>query len=1015
MPNTSPIPNPARFRPVRLLLACGVLLAAAMTAGTGLILSNLRERALDDSERALQSVALILAEQTDRAFQAIDVAQASLIERMQALGIASADEYERKMSAHDVHLLLKERLSGLPYVDEITLINAQGMPINSSGSWPIPAVSVADRDYFKALRSDPQSVSFVSKPVRDSDSGTWTIHLARKFVGSNGELVGFVLGAMELRYLEQFFGTPVVGEEGSISLFRRDGELLIRYPQRDSRVGTFASGELFTRVLSRADRGVMRLTSVVDGKERIVAGQGLAHYPIVVGVATTVKAALAGWQSAAIYMVGAAVLLIFVIGTTILLGIRQIRSYELLVQARAENAQKAQLDAALNNMRQGLQMYDAKGRVVLTNQKYLRMYGLPADAEKPGWTIRDVLYLRKAAGTLAGEPDSYLVKMIDHGKVDTKVVELPDGRTMSVTNAPVPDGGWVSTHEDITESKRREASFRLLFEGNPLPMWVYEVDTLRFLAVNDAAVAHYGFSREQFLAMTVADIRPVEDRERLMEFVRSAPGTQQGNQIWRHRKADGTEIEVAIHSRALRYEGRTAVLAAARDVTEQRRAELERARSEQRIVHLAHHDALTDLPNRVLFREQLDKTLARVFRGERIAVLYLDLDNFKHVNDTLGHSMGDELLKAVADRLRGCVREVDSIARLGGDEFAIIQASLKHPTEAAVLAGRIRETLKAPYLLDGHEIVVQVSIGIAIAPNDARERDELLKNADMALYGAKAAGRDAYRFFEPAMNERVKARHDLGRDLRRALANNEFELHYQPVVDLQADALSGFEALLRWRHPARGLISPSEFIPVAEETGLIASIGEWVLRTVCAEAASWPDHVKVAVNLSPNQLRSSNLLPVVINAISASGLPARRLDLEITESVLMHNTAATLETLHQLRELGVRIALDDFGMGYSSLSYLLSFPFDKIKIDRSFIKGLPDTDNSVAIVRAVTSLARSLDMTTTAEGVETEQQLDMLKALGCTEIQGYIFSPARPAAEVSRLFLSPHETVANVA
>ncbi len=994
---------------------CGVLLIAAVAIGTGLILSNLRERALSDRKSTLQNIALVLAEQTDRAFQAIDLVQIGLIDRIHTLGVTSSAEYERQLSGHDVHLMLKDKIASLPHVDAVMIINAQGKLINFSRSWPIPDVNVSDRDYFKALQSDPQLSSFVSEPVRNPGTGTWTIYFARKVVSPDGEFLGLVLGAMELGYFEKFFGSLVLGEESAIALFRRDGILLVRYPPRESPGRSYAKAELFTKILAHADRGVLRLTSVIDGKELLVAARSLAHYPIVVGVATTVAASLAAWRGAATYMTGTAVLFILVIGASVLIGIKQFKNYELLAKARAEKDQKMQLDAALNNMRQGLQMYDAKGSVILTNQKYLKMYGLPPDAVNRDWTIRDVLHLRKAAGTLAGDPDQYLAKMIDHGRVETKVVRLPDGRTISVTNAPVPDGGWVSTHEDITESKWREASFRLLFEGNPLPMWVFDIDTLRFLAVNDAAVAHYGFSRERFLAMTVADIRPIEDRERLVQFVRSTPGTQQGEELWRHRKADGTEIEVAIYSRALRYERRAAVLVAIRDVTEQRRAEMERARSEERITHLAHHDMLTDLPNRLLFSERLDQALARVHRGERLAVLYLDLDHFKRINDTLGHPIGDELLKAVADRLRSCVRGIDSLARLGGDEFAIVQTSLEQPSDAAALATRIRETIKTPYILDGHKVEVDVSIGIAIAPNDSIERDELLKNADMALYGGKTAGRGMYCFFEPEMNERMKARHELERDLRKALVGGEFELFYQPLVNVQDNEISAFEALLRWRHPERGMISPSEFISVAEEIGVIIPLGEWVLRTACAEAATWPDDIKIAVNLSPAQLTSHNLVQLVISSLASSGLPARRLELEITELVLMQNTFATLDTLHQLRQLGVRIAMDDFGTGHSSLSYLLSFPFDKIKIDRCFIKGLPDENNCLAIVRAIAGLASSLDMTTTAEGVETESQLEMVKALGCTEMQGYIFSPPRPAGEISRLFLLPAESVANVA
>jgi diguanylate cyclase (GGDEF)-like protein len=436
----------------------------------------------------------------------------------------------------------------------------------------------------------------------------------------------------------------------------------------------------------------------------------------------------------------------------------------------------------------------------------------------------------------------------------------------------------------------------------------------------------------------------------------------------------------------------------------------ERTLAEEQVAHMARHDALTDLPNRMLLRERLEHELKRVKRGECLAVLCLDLDHFKGVNDTLGHPIGDELLKVVAERLRGCTREPDTIARLGGDEFAIIMTAMAQPTDAAALARRIRESIARPFNLDGHQIVVDISIGISVAPIDATGADQLLKNADMALYGAKADGRGTYRFFEPEMDARMKVRRELEMNLRNALANGEFELYYQPLVNLQNNEISAFEALLRWHHPTRGTISPADFIPIAEETGLIIPVGEWVLRKACEETANWPDDVKVAVNLSPAQLKSRNLVQVVVNALASSGMAANRLQLEITESVLMQNTFATLATLHELRKLGVQIAMDDFGTGYSSLSYLRSFPFDKIKIDRSFIQDLPNGVEPLAIVRAVTSLADNLSIISTAEGVETKQQLEALQTVGCTEMQGHFFSHARPAEEIVRLFLSPEKT-----
>jgi diguanylate cyclase (GGDEF)-like protein/PAS domain S-box-containing protein len=568
------------------------------------------------------------------------------------------------------------------------------------------------------------------------------------------------------------------------------------------------------------------------------------------------------------------------------------RGLEELVAVRTEalrereaqlKAQNLRFEAAVNNMSQALLMFDGDQRLVICNERYRRMYGLSRDVVKPGCSLRDLLEHRKATGSFAGDIDRYMAEMFDTlsaGTTMAKLVELPDGRVIAVLNHPMTDGGWVATHDDITE----------------------------------------------------------------------------------------------------------------------------RQRAERQIAHMARHDALTDLPNRVLFRERLAEALAGVSRGGKLAVLYLDLDRFKGVNDTLGHPIGDELLKVVAGRLRHCVRDSDTVARVGGDEFAVIQADIEQPLDTAALALRLGEAVRAPYDLSGHAVVVDTSIGIAIAPGDGIEPDGLLKAADMALYGAKADGRGTYRFFEPAMDMRMKARRELEIALRRALATGGFELHYQPLVHTDDGRITGCEALLRWKHPERGMIPPAEFIPVAEEIGLIVPLGEWVLRKACIDAASWPDDIKLAVNLSPIQVTNQNIVPVVISALAAAGLPARRLEIEITESVLMQNTEKNTATLHRLRELGIGISMDDFGTGYSSLSYLRKFPFDKIKIDRSFISGLPDDNDSVAIVLAVAGLAANLNMTATAEGVETAEQLEKVRALGCVEMQGYLFSPPLPSAQLMPLF-----------
>ena len=558
------------------------------------------------------------------------------------------------------------------------------------------------------------------------------------------------------------------------------------------------------------------------------------------------------------------------------------RTKELRARESELCAQNTRFDAALSNMSQGLVMFDADACVVICNQRYIAMYGLEADDIRPGRTLRYLLERRTARGTFSGDPEHFVGRLcatIKAGQTTTEFVELDDGRTIAIVSQPMADGGWVATHEDVTE----------------------------------------------------------------------------------------------------------------------------RRRAEMKIVHMARHDALTDLPNRVLLRERLSEALLHVERGQRLAVLYVDLDQFKNVNDSLGHPVGDELLRAVAGRLRGCVAETDTICRVGGDEFCIIQTEVGDATDAERLAVRIAEAIRAPYDLHGHLAVIDASIGIALAPADGTDATELIKNADMALYGAKADGRGVYKFFEADMDARMKERRTVELALRRAFDKGEFELYYQPMLNLDTGEVRCCEALLRWHHPTRGMVSPAEFIPVAEDIGLIVALGEWVIRRACADAARWPAQVSVSVNLSPTQLVNKGLLPAVLGALAASQLPPDRLELEITEAVLMQNSEVTLKVLHQLRSLGIRISMDDFGTGYSSLSYLRSFPFDKIKIDRCFIKGLGESSDAGAIVEAVAGLADSLRMTTTAEGVETREQLDLVRKLGCTDVQGFFYSPPVPVHELTKI------------
>jgi diguanylate cyclase (GGDEF)-like protein len=417
--------------------------------------------------------------------------------------------------------------------------------------------------------------------------------------------------------------------------------------------------------------------------------------------------------------------------------------------------------------------------------------------------------------------------------------------------------------------------------------------------------------------------------------------------------------------------------------------------------YLAYHDSLTGLGNRLLFKEQLEEALKDVSAiPYPLAILFLDLDGFKAVNDTLGHSIGDLLLKSIATRLRDVIGPADRIARLGGDEFAILQISAPQPNSAISLAEKIIDIVGHPCSIDGHDVTVGASVGIVVAQPGDTNAEGLLKSADLAMYSAKADGRGTYRMFDPEMDVIVQARRLLERDVRTALAQDEFALFYQPLINLQTKKVTAFEALMRWDHPERGQVPPSEFIPVAEEMGLIVQLGEWALRQACAEAMKWPDLICVSVNLSPVQFLKGNLVSTVMSALAASGLPASRLELEITESVLLEKSARNIAVLNQLRELGVRIAMDDFGTGYSSIGYLRSFPFDKIKIDQSFVRDLLVDEGSLAIVRAISGLGVSFGMVTTAEGVETVDQMRCLNLEGCVEVQGYLFSKPVPASQI---------------
>lgn len=669
--------------------------------------------------------------------------------------------------------------------------------------------------------------------------------------------------------------------------------------------------------------------------------------------------------------------------------------------AAVAEAQRAheRLREAIDLLPEGIVFLDREGRYILWNKKYAEIYRRTADLFVPGARLEDTLRVGVARGDYveaAGREEEWLQERLRKlERPDGRHEQiLADGRCILIEERLTSDGGVIGLRVDITELKLREASFRLLFEGNPVPMIVCDPIDAKILSVNDAAIAHYGYERAEFERLTLQQIQAFETDLPWLERHEADIGS---GRTWKHVKADGTLIDIAIYSRHLINDGEPVVLLALIDITERKRAE-------ERLNFIAQHDGLTGLPNRNLLRRRLDEILTRGRRGaERTAVLFLDLDNFKIINDTLGHDIGDELLRNVSKRLRSSLRDEDVVARLGSDEFAIVQAQLGRFEDAVMLAKRLLDVVSQPYVLQQQSVVIQASVGIALAPGDGDDAERLLKNADMALSRAKRESRGNYSFFEKGMDASAQARRRIETELRAAIDRGLLRPYYQPLVDLRSGRITGFEALVRWPDPERGMISPGEFIPVAEETGLINAVGSLILRRACTDAATWPDDVRVAVNLSSAQFRIGNLLSSITDALKQTGLSPKRLELEITETLLLEKSDDVISTLHALRALGVRISMDDFGTGYSSLSYLRSFPFDKIKIDQSFVRDLGGNRDAQAIVRSIISLGRGLGVTITAEGVETEAELACLRSEGCHEGQGFLFSKARPNDEIVEL------------
>ena len=665
-------------------------------------------------------------------------------------------------------------------------------------------------------------------------------------------------------------------------------------------------------------------------------------------------------------------------------------------------------------MSQGLNMFDASARLVVCNERYLRMYGLSADIVKPGCTVEELVQARIANGTFfAADPQRYtadLREAMRKREAANTTMELPDGRIIAVVSHPTPEGnGWVVTHEDITERRRTEmerdrsqAFANLVIENVPSTIVLKDAQNLRYVLINRAGEKYFGVPRNAMIGKQTGEVFPKELADTItahdQEMLRT--GEQQFYDERPLATPSGeTRIATTTRMPIRDAQGQTQYLLT---VMEDR---THRKRAEAQIARLVHHDLLTGLPNRAAFIACIDATIETAAKdGHSFALMCLDFDRFKEVNDVYGHAAGDELLHQLSTRLQATAGGA-FLARLGGDEFVVIATDEEQPAAAEAMADRMLAAVNEAIPVNGHSVNIGLSIGVAIFPVDGADSATLVSNADAALYRAKAEGRGTFRFFEAGMDQKLRERRALQQELRSAIERGELALHYQPQARISGEII-GFEALVRWHHPQHGIIPPNTFIPLAEESGLIVEMGEWIMREACREAAAWPTPLQIAVNLSPVQFHHGDLPGLVHTVLLETGLPPSRLELEITEGVLIDDFSRAVATLRRLKALGVRIAMDDFGTGYSSLSYLQSFPFDKIKIDQSFISNLGRNAQSATIVRAVIGLARGLELPVLAEGVETKAQLAFLAEESCDEIQGYLIGRPVPidgqAARVGR-------------
>jgi diguanylate cyclase (GGDEF)-like protein len=982
------------------LTVLGVMLSLAIVI---LFLTDLATRyrdAIATAKTDAQSFAKILADHAALTFEDVDRV---LLEAANIRRDSQSGQYADPGAANAA---LRQLQKSSSVIIGVGWTDASGDVLAHSADRAPQHGTMSGMAQFTAQRDSVDDQLFIAPPFRSAAGDKWLTAASRRLSNADGSFAGIVGAALDQSYFLKIYRSIDLGHGGSVVLMHREGRIMARRPQNPDILGrSFANGPLFTKYLPMAETGSYELVSPVDGVARIAGYQAVSGLPLILIVTYARNDVLQQWYRH-VHTFGplvAAMVVIILLGTFLLA-----RQSNALAAKKAHLARiNARVDVAINNMSHGLCLFDVHANLVISNSRYQKMYDLPDELVRPGTPLKRILQHYVDRGETSNlTVDQYVESMPTQRRQE---YQWSDGRTVSIRRTPLPDGGWVATHEDVTEQKR--AAELLAQKAVEL-----EAMNVRF----DAAINHLShglcmFDAEQKLVvsnprygeiyhLSSEQIKPGTSRAQILEYRREkgtdfrdvAPEVHCETNVKEVREVrelvDGRVIAIA---RQIMADG--SWLSTHEDITD-------RARNEKKIAFMAQHDLLTGLANRTLFSEKLAEAAKRLRRyGMTFTVLMLDLDRFKAVNDTLGHAAGDQLLVEVARRLSSSLRDTDVLARLGGDEFAIIQENEKDQSEGAIaLALGIIGLIEQPFDLGGNCVSVGTSVGIAFAPEHGADADVLLQKADVALYAAKSAGRNDFRIFQPEMTEAADAQKSMEGELREAMARNEFELHYQPVIDAGTRAMTGLECFVRWHHPSKGVLEPSQFLDVAEQAGLMLPLGEWILRQACLDAAAWPAHIKVAVNMSAAQFHRSNVLDVVLCALVESGLSPRRLEFEIPDAALLEgNLTAHLLTVRQLKNLGVGVVLDNCGVGYSAASYLQSFPFDKFKIDRAIVQGCTTRRDCAAVVASAVALARGLDVATVAKGVENRAQFEALLAAGVDFAQGYLIGRPVPNCEIS--------------